>query len=269
LPRADERGGGSSMPLTAIAKRRWDADDVETLRPQGHTSLLLFESLPSLAGVPDVFAALSEREAKRVIAAGESIRFAPGDYLFRQGDPHRGIFVLRSGIVRSLYSAPNGREITLSNWTPGNFVGGPDIFGEAPHVWSGIGVKGGEAIRLPGPVVHRLMSEIPNFAIGLVQGLAYKGKCYSSLLQMLGTRSVVERLSQLLLNLADLKGVESENAIVIADMPSHEELAAMVGATRQWVSMNIEKFRKRGLIEVRDRRLVILQRDALRAIAGC
>ncbi len=32
------------------------------------------------------------------------------------------------------------------------------------------------------------MSEIPNFAIGLVQGLAYKGKCYSSLLQMLGTR---------------------------------------------------------------------------------
>ena len=41
------------------------------------------------------------------------------------------------------------------------------------------------------------------------------------------------------------------------------------GATRQWVSMNIEKFRKRGLIEVRDRRLIILQRDALRAIAGC
>jgi CRP/FNR family transcriptional regulator, cyclic AMP receptor protein len=255
--------------VTAIAKRRLDVDDIETLRPQGHTSLLLFESLPSLAGVPDVFAALSEREAKRVIAAGESIRFAPGDYLFRQGDPHRGMFILREGIVRSLYSAPNGRQITLANWTPGNFVGGPDIFGEAPHVWSGIGVKGGEAIRLPGPVVHRLMSEIPNFAIGLVQGLAYKGKCYSSLLQMLGTRSVVERLSQLLLNLADLKGVESESAIVIADMPSHEELAAMVGATRQWVSMNIEKFRKRGLIEVRDRRLVILQRDALRAIAGC
>ncbi len=52
-------------------------------------------------------------------------------------------------------------------------------------------------------------------------------------------------------------------------MPSHEELAAMVGATRQWVSINIEKFRKRGLIEIGDRRLVILRHDALRAIAGC
>jgi CRP/FNR family cyclic AMP-dependent transcriptional regulator len=257
------------MPLNAIAKRRLGAGDIETDRPQGNTSLLLFEYLPNLAGVPDIFAALTGQESKRVIAAGEAIRFAPGDLLFRQGDPHRGIFILREGIVRSLYSAPNGREITLANWTPGNFVGGPDIFGEAPHVWSGVGVKGGEAIRLPGPVVRRLMSEIPNFAIGLVQGLAYKGKCYSSLLQMLGTRSVVERLAQLLLNLTALKGVESESAIIITEMPSHEELAAMVGATRQWVSMNIEKFRKRGLIEIGDRRLVILRPDALRAIAGC
>jgi CRP/FNR family transcriptional regulator, cyclic AMP receptor protein len=86
---------------------------------------------------------------------------------------------------------------------------------------------------------------------------------------MLGTRSVVERLAHLLLNLTTLRGIESENAVVIADMPSHEELAAMVGATRQWVSINIEKFRKRGLIEVGDRRLVILRPDALRAVAGC
>lgn len=232
-------------------------------------SLLLFESEPNLIGVPNVLEPLTESELTRVVTAGERIFFKAGDQLFRQGDPHRGIFILLSGIVRSLYSGSNGREITLANWTPGNFVGGPDIFGEAPHVWSGIGVEDGEAIRLPGPVVRHLMSEIPNFAIGLVQGLAYKGKCYSSLLQMLGTRSVVERLALLLLNLTSLKGIKNGNAPVIADMPSHEELAGMVGATRQWVSINIEKFRKRGLIDVSGRRLTILRPDALRAIAGC
>ena len=232
--------------------------------------MLLFETLPNLAGVPDVFATLTAREAARIAAAGDHIAFATGDYLFRQGDAHSGIFVLREGIVRSFYVAPNGREITLANWTPGNFVGGPDIFSEAPHVWSGIGVKAGHAIRLPGAAVRRLMSEISNFAVGLVQALAYKGKCYSSLLQMLGTRSVIERLAHLLLNLTDLKGVESAGAVVIAEMPSHEELAAMVGATRQWISMTIEKFRKRGLVDTNGRRLVILRREALRAIAeGC
>lgn len=243
---------------------------VRNTRPQQDGSLLLFETLPNLAGVPDVFATLTPRESARVAAAGERIAFGPGDYLFRQGDAHSGIFILREGIVRSFYVAPNGREITLANWIPGNFVGGPDIFSEAPHVWSGIGVKAGYAIRLPGPAVRRLMSEIPNFALGLVQALAYKGKCYSSLLQMLGTRSVVERLAHLLLNLIDLKGIESEGTIVIAEMPSHEELAAMVGATRQWISMTIEKFRKRGLVDINGRRLVVLRREALRAIAeGC
>ncbi len=120
--------------MTAIAK-----DDSTPMRRKPALRMATrrccsLRSLPNLAGVPDIFAALTERESKQVMAAGESIRFAPGDLLFRQGDPHRGIFILRDGIVRSLYSAPNGREITLANWTPGNFVGGPDIFGEAPHV---------------------------------------------------------------------------------------------------------------------------------------
>lgn len=131
-------------------------------------------------------------------------------------------------------------------------------------------MKRGEAIRLPGAVVRRLMSDIPNFAIELVQGLAYKGKCYTSLLQMLGTRSVVERLAQLLTNLADLQSVELEGVIVVTPTLSHEELAAMVGATRQWISITLEKFRKRGLIEISRRRLVIRNVAALRAVAeGC
>jgi CRP/FNR family transcriptional regulator, cyclic AMP receptor protein len=230
-------------------------------------SVLLFESLPQLAGVPDMFETLKADEIARVAASGDEIRFRVGDYLFRQGEPHRGIFIVREGAVRSFYSAPNGREITLANWTAGNFVGGPDIFGEAPHVWSGIGAETGVAIRLPGRAVQQLIADMPNFAIGLVQSLAYKGKCYSSLLQMLGTRSVVERLAHLLLNLSDLKGVRFGDVIVIAPVPSQEELAAMVGATRQWVSMTLEKFRKRGLIELAPKRLAVRQIAALRAIA--
>ncbi|MEW6437602.1 MAG: Crp/Fnr family transcriptional regulator [Pseudomonadota bacterium] len=254
------------MPPLSAARYHRDVAQDRPSEPSDSGSVLLFEARASLAGVPDVFANLTQAELQRIDAAAQRVDFKPGDYLFCQGEPHRGIFVLRAGIVRSFYFSPNGREITLANWTAGNFVGGPDIFGEGAHVWSGIAVEAGHALRLPGPAVRRLMAEIPNFAVGLVSGLAFKGKCYSSLLQMLGTRSVVERLAHLLLNLTDLKGQPSD----AAPMPSHEELAAMVGATRQWVSMTIEKFRKRGLIDIRGRRLVLLRPEALRAIAdGC
>ena len=254
------------MPPSLAARDHRDArQDHPFGRPES-SSVLLFEARSGLSGLPDVFANLTPPELQRIVAAAQRVDFEAGDYVFRQGEPHRGIFVLRAGIVRSFYSAPNGREITLANWTAGNFVGGPDIFGEGAHVWSGVAVESGHALRLPGPAVRRLMSEIPNFAVGLVNGLAFKGKCYSSLLQMLGTRSVIERLAHLLLNLDDLQSVSGD----APRFPSHEELAAMVGATRQWVSMTIEKFRKRGLIDIRERRLVLLRPEALRAIAdGC
>ena len=229
-------------------------------------TVLLYESNPNLSGTPDVFAALTEDEMRRVACAGHRIEFAAGTHLFRQGEPHDGIFVLREGVVRSYYVAPNGREITLANWPCGNFVGGPEVFGGGMHVWSGIALEAGNAIHLPGAVIRPLMAELPNFAAGLVDGLAFKGKCYSSLLQMLGTRSVVERLALVLLNLAVLQ--PGSDIPVIPRAVPHEELAALVGGTRQWVSMTIERFRKRGLLDVSARRLMILKPEALRGIAA-
>jgi CRP/FNR family cyclic AMP-dependent transcriptional regulator len=230
-------------------------------------SVLLFEAPPALSGQPDILARLTPGELARVLAAGDPVHFARGEFLFRQGAPHRGIFVLRAGVVRSFYVSPAGREITLAKWKPGNFVGGPDIFGDGVHVWSGIGVEGGEAIRLPGVIVRRLMTAIPNFAVGLVEGLAFKGKSYSALLQLLGTRSVLERLANLLFNLAQETGVPTADGVEIPTPPSHEELAAMAGATRQWVSVAVERFRTLGLVSVRERRLVVLRMSALRALA--
>jgi len=232
------------------------------------SSVLLFETRGALEGVPDILAPLSPTELAQVLKAGHQVAFEAGDALFRQGEVHEGIFILRSGRVRSFYVSPSGREITLANWTAGNFVGGPEIFGGGVHVWSGIAIEPGVAVRLPGPVVRRLMTAIPNFAIGLIDGLAFKGKCYSALLQMLGTRSVLERLASVLFNLAEHKGAPVAAGIEIADMPSHEELAAMVGGTRQWVSVALRRFRKRGLIAARGRHLLIRDMPALRALAN-
>jgi CRP-like cAMP-binding protein len=249
-----------------MTARRRPIRDEDARRDAG-SAPLLYESEPALAGLADIVAGLTPAELHRVATAGHPAIFATGDVIFRQGDAHAGIFVLQSGSVRSFYVGVNGREITLANWGPGNFVGGPDIFGDGPHVWSGVATAPGAAIRLPGPVVRHLMCEIPAFAIGLVHGLAFKGKCYSTLLQMLGTRSVTERLALVLVNLATSRGRQAAGGLLVSPAPTHEELAGTVGATRQWVSATVERFKRAGLIEAGDRRLVVLDRAALAAIA--
>lgn len=102
------------------------------------SAFLLFEAKPNLSGTPDILSHLSPPEGRAVFDSGHRVVFDRGDSLFRQGEPHQGIFVLYQGIVRSFYVSPQGREITFACWTLGNFVGGPEIFGGGVHVWSGV-----------------------------------------------------------------------------------------------------------------------------------
>ena len=124
-------------------------------------------------------------------------------------------------------------------------------------------------LHLRGDHLQQLMTALPGLAAGLVEGLVFKGKCYSALLQMLGTRSVLQRLAQLLLTLCELDGREAAGEILIDRSLTHEELANMVGATRQWVTASIDRFQKQSLLKVIDRKFVILDRDRLERLAEC
>ncbi len=231
-------------------------------------ALLLAETSVEVGGRAAFLSHLNGEEYRLVREAGSAMTIRAGESVFCQGDPHDGIFLIESGSVRTFYTGPSGREITLAYWTPGHFVGGPEIFGGGTHVWSGVAVQKSGLLYLRGSDLRRLMERIPGLAMGVVEGLVQKGKCYSALVQMLGTRSVVERLAQLLLIMADKDGHTSSGRVVIRRVLTHEELANMVGSTRQWVTASLKKFEQRGLLEIGDSRITILDLPRLRAVAG-
>jgi CRP/FNR family cyclic AMP-dependent transcriptional regulator len=196
---------------------------------------------------------------------GSQISINVGGSVFVQGDDHKGIWLIEEGIVRTYYSAPSGREITLAYWTPGHFVGGPEIFGGGQHVWSADVTKTCDLLYLPGGAIRSLIETQPAFALCLIEGLVAKSKCYSALVQMLGTRSVVERLTQLLVILAENHGRRDGNRLVIERKLTHEQIATIVGSTRQWVTMKLDKFQKQGIISVARQSIVIERYDLLMA----
>src|SRR6266702_4318679 len=226
----------------AIADRRrapldWDAR--EEVRPSrslrartGSSALFMSETIDGLNAGAHFLDRLSAPEQARVHAAGRTITVPQGEMVFSQGDGHDGIFIIRRGQVRVYYTAPSGREITLAYWTPGHFIGGPDIYGGGIHMWSGVAVEDCEITALSGATLQKLLMQMPAFALALIDGLIAKGKCYSSMAQILGTRSVIERLAQYLLNLSELYGVSDGDTIVINRKITHDQIAAMVGSTR-------------------------------------
>ena len=234
----------------------------------GRQALLLSESKALLAGPPPLFQALSSRERELVLSHGRRRVLNRGQTLFSQGTPHEGIYLIESGRIRVFYNAPSGREITLAYWYPGNFVGGPDIFGTSVHLWSGIATNNSSVVQLPGKVLRNLVMQIPALGIGLIEGLAFKGKCYSALAQMLGTRSITERLARLLLHLVDAYGIKEADGLLIGAAFTHADLAHMVGATRQWVTISLQRLQDQGVVVCRKSQIIVRRPDALIEMQG-
>lgn len=230
----------------------------------GERPTYMTESLVDIEENPDFLGRLQEGDRYKVIDRGCRRRYRAGDHLFRQGEPHEGIYVIESGRVRSYYASPSGKEITLAYWTPGDFVGGPQIFGGGCHMWSSVAVSDSNALRIAGDDLRDLIREIPDLAVAVIDGLVHKSKCYSALLQLIGTRQMRARLAHLLLTLAERHGiVDQHDGLLIGSRFTHDELASMIGATRQWVSATMDQFESAGLITRKGDHIVVADRHGL------
>lgn len=227
------------------------------------SAIYLSEYLLDINEGAGFLASLSEADQKKVRKLGTRCSFEKGAGVFFQGDPHTGIWLIERGRIRTFYAGPSGREITLAYWSPGHFVGGPEVFGRGRHVWSADAMEETQALFLSGTSIQRLVREVPDVAIAVIEGLISKGKCYSALIQMLGTRSVSERLRQLLLILADTNGRHEMGKIIIDRSITYEQIATIVGATRQWVTQSLEKMQQESVLTVTRKEIAILDVDKL------
>lgn len=230
----------------------------------------LTDAVGTMVHQPSLIGQLPLAARERVERYGTRKLYQRGERLFVQGDAHDGIAIIESGLIRSFYTAPSGREITLAYWLPGNFVGGPEIFGGGTHMWSALAAKKSTVFHLPGAGLRELAREVPDLALEIIDALVFKARCYSSLAQMLGTRSLSQRLAQVLLHLVDTHGFEegAGGAIAIAAAFTHSEIAKLIGATRQWVTISLNRMQAQGILSQKRGMLVILRTDLLSAAAA-
>jgi CRP/FNR family cyclic AMP-dependent transcriptional regulator len=260
---AGRRDAPPLKPMLAMAAHEFGAQ-----RASDGQALLLAESQALVGGPPPLLRWLTPRERELVLSHGRRRVIYRGQTLFSQGSAHEGIYLIESGRIRVFYTAPSGREITLAYWHPGNFVGGPEIFGAGSHLWSGVAATNSSVVQIPGKTMRTLVTQIPSLAIGLIEGLTFKGKCYSALAQMLGTRSITERLAHLLLHLVEIYGVKDANGVMIAAAFTHADLAHMVGATRQWVTISLKRLQEQGVLVCRKSRIIVRRPDVLQDMRG-
>lgn len=215
----------------------------------------------------NVFAELSQTERQSFLAKCKGQHFERGSHLFSQNERYTTTYLIRSGLVRTYYVSPTGKEITIAYWSDGALVGGPNVFNEqSTHIWSAQAVKDVMTLAIRGRDLEEISMKIPALAHYLIDTLTFKLHWVSVLLQTFGTESVRLRLAHLLRQLSEHYGIEYCGGTMIKHPFSHEELARMVGATRSWVSITLSSFKKEGILTCNGRHLVILNKSSLEKV---
>jgi CRP/FNR family transcriptional regulator, cyclic AMP receptor protein len=218
---------------------------------------------PSSIRQPNLLAkllALDPATRVRIVKARE---YPAGELLLQQNDRQRNLYVIRSGTVRTFYTAPSGREITLAYWQAGDLLGADRLYEGGIFRWSCQTVTPTEAYSILETEMRAFVANVPDLAVAIIEALSFKVQWLSSLVQVLGTESVSRRLGHLLDTLCELYGVQSDVGITINAPFTHEDLATMVGASRQWVTMALARFQANGILKLGKRRIEVLRRDRL------
>lgn len=218
---------------------------------------------------PALLERLSENHRDEILERAWRRHASRKEIITVQGEPIDKIYLIASGRVRTYYAYADGRTLTFAHWTDGMLMGllGMSDWGQRYH-WSSEAVRATELLCFKRTDFVAMIRNMPEATHCMVELMEFKSEYLARLVRLMATHSVLERVSLALLNLSQFFGRSTSSGIVIDERFTHEEIADMVGASRQWVTTTLNELERDGLIEVVGQRIVLKSLDVLLAHSG-
>jgi CRP/FNR family transcriptional regulator len=205
-----------------------------------------------------LFAGLSREEIAELAERTLERRYAPGEVLFREGDPCYGFFVLGQGSVKIVKTSPTGREIMLAVESAPSSVAEIPMFDGGPYPATVTALDEVVAYLISKQDFRKVCLARPEVALKVLAVVGRRLRQLVGIVERVSFGSVRQRLAQMLL---DLVRAEGSNP---APFPfTHQELASRLGTVREVVSRNLSRFQAEGLIRIQKRELHVLDEAGL------
>jgi len=223
--------------------------------------------VPLLRGLTDVQLAELSRTAR-------THRFDPDQIVFLQGEPGDTVHIILRGQVKVVTTSRAGHEAILAFLTEGESFGEMSLLDDLPRSATIQATMPTTTLSLRKGDFHKLLREAPDLSLRLLRALARRLRETGMLVQDAAFLDVGERLAKKLVAMATetlelgvaVPGALRASSPGIELRVTQQDLASMIGATRESVNKALASFRARDLIAVGRHRLSILDLDGLRGL---
>ncbi len=216
----------------------------------------------------DLFERLPPADLRRLEARARIRSYPRRCAIYLPADASDAVLLLASGRVKICHTMPDGKQSILSFVEPG------ELFGELALVDAGQreeyaeSVEPSAVVMIPRDEVEELMQSRPEISLGVTKLVGLRLRRIERRLKYLLFRSARERLVHLLLELVERYGKRSGSEIRISLRLSHQDMASIIGSTRETVTLVLGELQAEGSVRLARREVVLTQAERLAASVG-
>ena len=217
--------------------------------------MTMLSSLDLIRRVP-LFSMLTESQAISVADAVVKRRFKRGEVIVEQGKKSNALFILLNGRARVVTADSRGREVILATLQPGDHIGEMSLIDNEPHSATVRAEVQTDVLMLGRTEFARCLPENSSMAYAVMRGLVQRLRHADRKIESLALMDVYGRVARALLEFATETG---DGEMLIREKISRQDIAKMVGASREMVSRVMKDLEERGFIQTQENGSIVVK----------
>jgi CRP/FNR family cyclic AMP-dependent transcriptional regulator len=211
-----------------------------------------------LKNVP-LFSTFSDQQLQTLLGFVQHRSFPRGTFIVHAGEETDALYVILSGRVKVLITDDDGREVILSMLGPNEYFGEMGVLDDQPRSASVETVEPSQLLRMSKAGFISLLQNNFDMAMLIIRNLVKRLRDADRKIESLALIDVYGRVARLLIEMAE----EIDGKWVVPRAPPKQEIARMIGASREMVSRVVKGLQEKGLIRADKRRIVVLDRQSM------
>jgi CRP/FNR family cyclic AMP-dependent transcriptional regulator len=204
-----------------------------------------------------LFADTPDEELARLSSLLEE-RMIPKDVaIVSRDDTGDSMFIIAKGRVKVAIHGDNGREVILNILKVGDFFGEMSLLDDLPRSANVVAAEDAIVVVLRREQFHDHIRQAPETALNVMRELSRRLRRADELISNLALLDVYSRVAHIMIDIAKRDGEEVEEGILIRERPTQQDIASMIGTSRETVSRVLGEFARRGFVEMRGREILL------------
>lgn len=207
-----------------------------------------------------VFSSLADEELRPLLSVAQPEQAAAGQVIVSQSTPVENLFVVTDGHAKVVMTNLEGKEVTLEVLRPGDLIAETSLLDGSPTTAAVVALSDVQLLSLPRGEFVKLLGRYPQLSICLLSEMANRMRRAEETIFALALQDIEDRLCRVLLRLARDESSPPHQGGLLIRRPTQQELANMVGATRESVSRCLSTLVRKGLAVCQGRSMLLTQR---------